>query len=245
VAATTVAAAATQAAELRVADQAIRGLRANVDRLEARVASGQATIAELTAAREALIAELARRDAQYAQEIAVFRAAVQDIASTPEGLAILAERRPGNLRQARTALLELIARRNAAEQRATQVRQAANLRTGATIALDDRSKGEASTEEVIALYAEVTRLDPGVHWDWVELGRLYVDAGNLPQARRAAERAAETAGNDRDRSVALNELGNILVAEGDLDSFVAGRAQATPAATGEEIGDFLDVDFGF
>jgi uncharacterized membrane protein YjgN (DUF898 family) len=36
-----------------------------------------------------------------------------------------------------------------------------------------------------------------------------------------------------------------VVAEGDLDSFVAGRAQATPAATGEEIGDFLDVDFGF
>lgn len=51
VAATAVAAAATQAAEQRQADQAIRRLRANVDRLEARVASGQATIAELTAAR--------------------------------------------------------------------------------------------------------------------------------------------------------------------------------------------------
>jgi hypothetical protein len=35
----------------------------------------------------------------------VFRAAVQDIAATPEGRAILAQRRLGNLRQARAALL--------------------------------------------------------------------------------------------------------------------------------------------
>ncbi|MFZ4687534.1 MAG: hypothetical protein ACOYMK_18260, partial [Hyphomonadaceae bacterium] len=210
------AAAATQAAEQRLADQTIRGLRANIGRLEARVASGQAANAELTAAREALIADLARRDTQYAQEIAVFRAAVQDIASTPEGLAILAERRPGNLRQARTALLDLIARRNAAEQRATQVRQAANLRTGATIALDDRARGEAGTEEVIALYAEVTRLDPGVHWDWVELGRLYVNSGNLPEARSAAEQAAETAQSDVDRYIAAGALGDVQVLQGDL-----------------------------
>jgi uncharacterized membrane protein YjgN (DUF898 family) len=36
-----------------------------------------------------------------------------------------------------------------------------------------------------------------------------------------------------------------VLAAGDLDAFVAGRAAATPSATGEEIGDFLDVDFGF
>ncbi|TAD91675.1 MAG: hypothetical protein EAZ99_03270, partial [Alphaproteobacteria bacterium] len=80
VAATAAAAAATLAAEQRRADQVIRGLRANIGRLENEVAAGRTSIAALTAAREALIQELASRDRQYAEEIRRFRDAVERIA---------------------------------------------------------------------------------------------------------------------------------------------------------------------
>ena len=78
------------------------------------------------------------------------------------------------------------------------------------------AKGKLTTAQVIARYEEVTRLDPGVFWDWVELGRLYQDAGRLPDALRAAKAAAGVAANDRDRSVAFNELGDVQEAQGDL-----------------------------
>ena len=75
---------------------------------------------------------------------------------------------------------------------------------------------------MIARLKEVTQLDAGVHWDWVELGRLYRDVGRLPMARQAAERAAQTATGDRDRSVALDELAAVLVAQGE---FIGARTR--------------------
>ncbi len=213
VAAALYAASATQAAELRNMDARLRQARAEIERLRAQGAGARA---ELISAQERYIADLAARDRAYAQEIAVFRAAVADIASTPEGVAILTQRRPGNLRQARAQLLALIDTRNAAEQRATDIRRAANLRTGATFALDDRAKGEATTAEVMALYEQVTRLDPSVHWDWIELTRLYVDAGRLSDAQQSANRALALASDLRERSVALIGLGDVLGIQGDL-----------------------------
>src|SRR5262245_18697552 len=167
VVATAAAAAATQAAELANQDAVTRRLRANVDQLAAQAASGRATIAQLTTAREALIAELARRDGQYAQFIAGFRASVETIAETAEGRALLAQRRPGNLAAVRALLIDLAQARNAAIAQRANIERAANTRAVATIALDDRDRGEASTQEVIALYQEVTGLDPSVQWDWV------------------------------------------------------------------------------
>ena len=97
-----------------------------------------------------------------------------------------------------------------------------------------------------------------MHWDWVELGRLYRDAGKLPDALRAAQAAADTAEDERDRSVAFDEQGNIQVAQGNLpaalESFRASLkirerlAQADPGNAGwqrdlsvshDRIGDVL------
>lgn len=215
VAAALYAASATQAASERAADARLSQARAEIETLRARGAGARA---ELISAQERYVADLAARDRAYAQEIAVFRGAVENIAATPEGVALLAQRRPGHLAAVRRLLIGLAQARNAAIEQRANIERAANTRAVAAIALDDSTKDEATTEEVIALYQEVTRLDPGVHWDWVELGRLYVDAGNLPAARSAAERAAQTAGDDRDRSVALEALGNVLVAQGDLNA---------------------------
>ena len=72
------------------------------------------------------------------------------------------------------------------------------------------------TQAVLVRYQEVTQLDPGVFWDWVELRRLYQDAGRLPAAREAARSAVRVAKDERDRSVAQNEEGDIAVEQGDL-----------------------------
>jgi tetratricopeptide (TPR) repeat protein len=205
--------AATIAAIQREADATINGLRARVEALQRQGASARA---ELVAAQERMVATLAQRDRAYAQEIAVFRSAVEDIAATPEGAAALARYNAGDEPGALAVLDQLRAARDRARQTRIDVESAAEARRIAALALDARNKGRVATAAVIARYEEVTRLDPALHWDWVELGRLYQDAGRLPDARRAAERAAATAGDDRDRGVALHELGVIQRAQGDL-----------------------------
>jgi len=229
VAAALYAASATQAAGERVADAKMRAQRKAIDELRAQVRAGDAQLrASLTAAQEAYVAALAARDRAYAQEIAVFRAAVQDIAATPEGAAALARFNAGDEIGALVVLDDLRKARDAARQKRADIESAAEGRRIATLAVDARARGKLTTAQVIARYEEVTRLDPGVHWDWVELGRLYQEAGRLPDARRAAKAAADTAADDRDRAVALGALGEVQFAQGDgpgaLASYRASHA---------------------
>ena len=64
-----------------------------------------------------------------------------------------------------------------------------------------------------------------MHWDWVELGRLSRDARRLPDALRAAKVAAETAEDDEERSVAVNERGEVQKAQGEsVNVFVVGSS---------------------
>ena len=64
----------------------IRSQRQEIEELRGKVRAGDAQRkADLTAAEEKYVAALAARDRAYAQEIAVFRKAVEDIAATPEG----------------------------------------------------------------------------------------------------------------------------------------------------------------
>jgi tetratricopeptide (TPR) repeat protein len=79
-----------------------------------------------------------------------------------------------------------------------------------------KDRGEKDTRAVRALWAEATELDPDDFGSWVELARVAFEAGDLPGARAAAGSAAKTAANDRDRSVALSELGDVQMAAGEL-----------------------------
>jgi tetratricopeptide (TPR) repeat protein len=224
--ATTVA--AERAADARIAEQRkqIAGLQNQLQtQLKAsagRDAVQQARVAQLqtqlTQAQERFVAQLSERDRAYAREIAVFRGAVQDIASTPEGEAALRQYNAGDETGALLVLDRLVDAREQARKERANIETAAERRRVAALALDARNKGKVNTLAVIARYNEVTRLDPGLHRDWMELARLYQDAGNLPQARQATERAAQTANDDRDRPVALDEIGAILVAQNDLPS---------------------------
>jgi hypothetical protein len=100
VAAALYTASATQAAAERIADTKLHAQRKVIEELQEKVRTGvldSASLrAELTKAEEGYIAELGQRDRAYSKEIAVFRAAVQDIAATPEGAAALARFNAGD-----------------------------------------------------------------------------------------------------------------------------------------------------
>ena len=68
---------------------AIRAQRTDIEVLRLEISTSTANQAALraalTAAEEDYVAALAAHDRGYAQEIAIFRAAVEDIAATPEG----------------------------------------------------------------------------------------------------------------------------------------------------------------
>jgi hypothetical protein len=93
VAAALYAASATQAAAQRAADATVRTLRAEIERLQSE---GRRQTAALAEAQERFVDALAARDRAYAEEIRVFRDAVQDIAATPEGVIALARFNAGD-----------------------------------------------------------------------------------------------------------------------------------------------------
>ena len=205
-------------------DARCRDLQARIDELSAQVKAGKAKQADLTSAKEALLTRLGDVDGAYKAEIAAFRGAVTDIASTSEGLAALARFNAGDQVGALAILDKLQAADETARHAATAVQDAVGERQIAALALDARDKGKVTTDSVIARYEAVVKLDPGVSRDWINLGRLYQDAGRTADARSAAESAAKVAGNDRDKSAALSEFGDVLQSQGDLAG--AGKAYA-------------------
>jgi tetratricopeptide (TPR) repeat protein len=108
------------------------------------------------------------------------------------------------------AALEALARREEA--------MAAEHRTGAAETWREVGtlKAATSAAEALVAFGKARDLDAADFWTHVMLARLFGAVGRLPQAAEAAGRAMQVAGNDRDRSVALNEEGDVLVAQGDL-----------------------------
>jgi tetratricopeptide (TPR) repeat protein len=205
-------------------DTKCRAYQARIDTLTGQVKAGKAQRADLVAAREALIGRLGEIDTAYKAEIASFRGAVTDIASTPEGLTALARYNAGDQAGALAILDKLQAADEAARQKATDIQRAVGERHIAELASDARDKGKVTTASVIARYEGVVKLDPSVFSDWIYVAGLYADAGRTSDAQHAAETAAKVASNDRDRSIALEELGDVQSAQGNTAG--AGKAYA-------------------
>ena len=231
VAAALYGASATLAAAQRSSDEKLRAQRTQIENLHGVLRAGDEKLSNaLAAAQEQFVAALGARDRAYAEEIAVFRKAVEDIAATPQGAAALARFNAGDEIGALAVLDELLAARDKARQKRADIKSAVEGRRIATLALEARTRGKPSTAEVLARFEEVVQLDPGVHWDWVELGRLYQDARRLADSERAARAAAKTAVNDRDRMVAFGELGNVLTARGNGPAALAAYRQSKSIA---------------
>jgi tetratricopeptide (TPR) repeat protein len=86
------------------------------------------------------------------------------------------------------------------------------------------------TAGALAAYREAAELDPADTWTWIFIARLEAQAGHLGNAQAAAVKALEAArasSAHRDEMVALNELGDVRVAQGDLpgalQAFTAGK----------------------
>lgn len=69
---------------------------------------------------------------------------------------------------------------------------------------------------MLDLWDGAAQLDPADFWTHIERTRLAQTLGDLPRARQAAEQARTAAKTPRDQSVALNDFGDIAVAQGDL-----------------------------
>ncbi len=207
------AASATQAAAERVADARLRAQEAEIERLRFEGRASRAQIAEL---EERYVAVLVQRDRAYAQEIAVFRAAVQDIASTPDGAAALARYNAGDEIGALTVLDQLVDARERARRVRAHVETAAERRRIARLALDAAQRGRLDIQSVISRYDAVVELDPAHAWDWVVFSQLHQRAGNSSAARDAALRGISAALTSDEENAAHTELGIVLQNMGDL-----------------------------
>ncbi len=83
-----------------------------------------------------------------------------------------------------------------------------------------------SVVDALAWYRKAAELAPEHFWTHIELARLHALCGDLGAALDAAETGYRVATDDRDCSVASNEIGDVQVAQGDLaaalKSFGAG-----------------------
>lgn len=203
------AASATRAASERRADERSTAQRRQIARLEAdfqaarqraqsNAAQAQAAQAEaerlaatLAEAQRNYVETLAEQDEAYARQIELFRSAVTDVASTPEGLEALRRFNAGDWPGARSILEDL----NAAIDRGENIERAARYRSTAEIYYEAYKTGQESEGPVIELYESVVALDPDVAWDWVRLMILYGAVQRFDDMSIAIERAREAEGD--------------------------------------------------
>jgi tetratricopeptide (TPR) repeat protein len=167
---------------------------------------GQARAAE--AQGEALQPDAVERAVAAARE--VFASNDPDKAAAQDAL------RDGDVAKAEAALAAAFEREKRAavslSDEADQLRQ----KTARTATEKAALAATRSTAEAIEWYEQAAALVPDDCWTHIELRRLYATAGNLGTALEAAQRARQTAATDRDASVAGNEIGDVLRAQGDL-----------------------------
>jgi tetratricopeptide (TPR) repeat protein len=227
VAAVLFAASATQAALAKSFDGKLKAQKERIAQLAAELKGGDNRHrAEMVAAQESFVADLAARDREYAAQIAVFRNTVTDIASTPDGAQALERFNAGDEVGALAILDKLRAGNEKMRAERLRLEDAAEARRIARLALEARLRGKVTIDTVIARFEEVVKLDPGVAADWVELERMYVETGKLADARRAVDSLAAAARGESEHEVAFQERSDVLAHQGDL---VGARSAADAA----------------
>ena len=212
---------------------AVRNLQSTTEQLQI----ARAEIAKVVAERKQLVERIEQGNRDFATEMAAYRREIFGLTATqnPQLLAALQQYADGDRLGADPVIEEILRAENmaidAAAMAAANREKAAKLRRLATLRLEMKDRGEKTTADLVAIWQEVLDLDPRDHWGWVELRRLYQEAGRLDKARYAAEQALGEAADDRARSVSLNELGDVLVAAGDLAGARGRYAEALAVRT--------------
>ena len=246
IAAVLYAASATQAAMSKSADDRLRRQQERIKSLAAEIQAGDTRHrAEMIAAQESFVAELTQRDREYAAQIAVFRNAVSDIASTPDGAKALERFNAGDEVGAIAILDKLRATNERMRQARAKLEDAADARRIARLALEAKTRGKLTTAAVIVRFEEVVQLDPGIFSDWLELDRLYQDAGRLGDARKAVDSLAAAARDDPERALAFSERSDVLLGQGDLAGARAAAERALQISRKLFAADPKNVELGF
>ena len=144
---------------------------------------------ELALAQESFVQRLSEQDAQYRREIAAFRDAASDIASSPEGVEALERFNEGDWAAARDILDKL----NAARDKAEDIVRAARYRSTVAFFREAHFQGKEELATVASRYEEIVKLDPGHYWDWLWLRLFYTSMGKFTDAVRASEQARAVA----------------------------------------------------
>ena len=191
-----------------IAGAATSDIKDRVDEVGGQVfVEGQASEqrdTELLAEIKALRLELLAKNEGNAQQIEGFATTATDLAESDsaEDRSIAREAVEGDPLAASDRLMAEV-ETGVAEQ-AERARQAARIAAPFSIA------------KAITAYARAVDLDPTDFWTWIALSRLHRAAGSLVNARRTAEAALQHVGDDWDRMIAEEALGDIAVAEGQL-----------------------------
>ncbi|KWV91742.1 tetratricopeptide repeat protein [Erythrobacter sp. YT30] len=198
---------------LRQARVSGKASKKRVEQLETEAAAREA---EFESTIEALNAQLSALDDQFRRMLRAATVAGTDLLQSTEGKRALELIALGGEANTEAGIQILLAEQDIRDQ-VEKLRIADRARSIAVTLLGLKGTApSATTAAIIEQYEVVTENDPERHWDWVELKRLYFDAGRLAEAMRAARRSLETASNDRQKSTALNALGEVQKATGDL-----------------------------
>jgi len=201
-------------------DRALRAAQAKAAGNAAALAKARKDRDEVARQREELVAALARRDQTLTAEVRAYREEITRIALSPDPQKQKALQRFADGEQVEgLADLDMIAdAKRAAHEKAVDMADAAERRPTAWLALQAHDQGHEMLDRVIGRFQQLTRLDPTMTSDWLELGQLYREQGRLADAKKAVEAAYKNLGDsdERARSVVLDEFGEVSVQAGDL-----------------------------
>lgn len=224
------ASTATTAAIERAADARISEQRRQIDALQARLealgGTNAALEAEITAAQERFVQELSARDRAYAQEIAVFRGALTNIASTPEGARALRRFNSDDELGALAILDDLRRAHDRARQARAQAELEADNRRIALLNLEARARARLGAQ-----YADAGTFLSDAQAPTDDEADTLIVQGDLAGARRrllaslsAQERAMARQPADRllrsDIANLHDRIGDIASALGDQPSAI-------------------------
>lgn len=202
---------ATLLAELEQRDKQLRRALAQQNQSAAETARLGNELHALTSERQRLVDELSARDSAYRLELAEYRRLIAALADSPnpERRQALQRYADGDRVGAFAVLEELTRAEEAARDKANKLRSAAEYRQLAALAADMQDRGEKTTHDVLQLWRAATQRNADDFRTWVYIGRLTQQSGDTAQALHAAGEARSVASDDRERSVAAGELGDL------------------------------------
>lgn len=232
---------------------AARRLEAAEARLRGQAQASAAELTRLQAEKAALADQIADQNRDFAAELAAYRELMTGLVTqaSPEKHQALERYASGDRLGAFPILEQITYAENTARDKAAatiaaeadarrRAANAENLRGLGAQALDMVGRGEFAVDRAIPIWEQVTALDPADHWSWIQLGRLYGQAGRVTDQKRAFEASLTAAKDDRAKAVSLASIGDVQLPLGDFVgarrsfqaalSVLEGLAQNAPSA---------------